>query len=82
MDNSITRSELKSFCEDSNIYGLRYFANSRKHWERVFWIAFLTLGLALSAMIVRTSLIDWEVGVELSIYRLYFNEYKLLIVYI
>lgn len=76
MDNSITRSELKAFCEDSNIYGLRYFANSRKHWERVFWIAFLTLGLALSAMIVRTSLTDWEVGADVYICLLYSNEYK------
>ena len=64
MDNSTTRSELKAFCEDSNIYGLRYFANSRRPWERLFWISFLFLGLVLSVMIVRTSLIDWQVGAD------------------
>ena len=76
MDNSTTRSELKSFCEGSNIYGLRYFVISRKPWERLFWISFLTLGLALSAMIVRTSLIDWEVGIEFSMWLSYLNQYE------
>ena len=61
MDKSNTRSELKAFCEDSSIYGLKYFVHSRRPWERLFWISFLILGIALSVVIVRKSLIDWEV---------------------
>ena len=79
MDDSTTRSELKSFCDDSNIYGLRYFVNSRRPWERLFWMLFLILGLVLSVMIVRTSLIDWQVGEEFSICRLHCNEHNVFI---
>ena len=61
MDKSTTRSELKAFCQDSSIYGLKYFVHSRRPWERLFWISFLILGIALSVVIVRKSLIDWEV---------------------
>ena len=40
-----TTSEIRNFCEDSSIYGLRYFINSRRPWERCFWITFLVLGV-------------------------------------
>ena len=62
MVGQTTHSELKAFCEDTTIYGLRYFVNSRRPWERVFWISFLILGIFLSVLIVRKSLVDWEVG--------------------
>ena len=64
MVSQTTHSELKAFCEDTTIYGLRYFVNSRRPWERVFWISFLILGIFLSVLIVRKSLVDWEVGIN------------------
>ena len=63
MVSQTTHSELKAFCEDTTIYGLRYFVNSRRPWERVFWISFLILGIFLSVLIVRKSLVDWEVSI-------------------
>ena len=79
MDRQSTRSELKAFCEDSTIYGLRYFVNSRRPWEKLFWISFLFLGIFLSVLIVRKSLIDWEVRNWFWIYtfpcQLYLNSF-------
>ena len=63
MESQTTRSELKAFCEDTTIYGLRYFVNSRRPWERLFWISFLILGIFLCILIVRKSLVDWEVSI-------------------
>ena len=73
MESQTTRSELKAFCEDTTIYGLRYFVNSRRPWERLFWISFLILGIFLSVLIVRKSLVDWEVSITLY----YFNCFHL-----
>ncbi len=64
MEKHGAKSEIKAFCEDSTIYGLRYFVNSRRPWERIFWIGFLVLGIALSILIVQKSLSDWEVSLN------------------
>ena len=74
MASQTTRSELKAFCEDSTIYGLRYFVNSRRPWERIFWISFLILGIFLSVLIVRKSLVDWEVRITFYDFNPFFIE--------
>ena len=61
MKKATASSELASFCNDSSIYGLRYFAKSERPWERTFWISFLVLGGILSYLILNKSLTDWKV---------------------
>ena len=53
--------EIKSFSNDSSIYGLRYLANSQRPWERTFWVSFCVLSVALSSLVVYRSLTDWKV---------------------
>ena len=76
MASQTTRSELKHFCEDTTIYGLRYFVNSKRPWERFFWISFLILGIFLSVLIVRKSLVDWEVGITFYDLSCFFHEIR------
>ena len=53
--------EIKSFSNDSSIYGLRYLANSQRPWERTFWISFCVLSVVLSGLVVYSSMTDWQV---------------------
>ena len=68
--------EIKSFSNDSSIYGLRYLANSQRPWERTFWISFCVLSVVLSGLVVYSSMTDWQV--TRFVFLSYFNKLLLL----
>lgn len=61
MNVKMISSEIKSFADDSSIYGLRYLSISQRPWERTFWFIFMIISVVLSGLVVYTSLTDWKV---------------------
>jgi hypothetical protein len=45
----------KEYCENTSIHGFSYWTRASNLVERVFWVAIVTTGFAVSGIIVKTA---------------------------
>lgn len=52
---------LKEFCSETNVHGIRFFVEKKRHWmERLWWIASLIISVALCVYAIQSIWIQWQ----------------------
>ena len=63
------RRNLRDFCNNSSIHGIRYFSERRRHWsERLWWAIAFVLSFLICCSSIRDIWMHWyETPVSLSL---------------